>query len=155
MKRCSIGRDEMTGLPPVALAFSRLLPSGDRDSIVGDLLEDAAYRHLSGTRLTLWLCEECGRIGARMTVDRVRAWSVPPVRELAAGLIVDGARTFRHVRNGPLAALLSLVLVSASAAVLALSVDLLVGTLLSASGFHRDAAGHVGGRPPTAGWPLP
>jgi hypothetical protein len=120
-------------LPRPARLLSRLLPSCDRDAIVGDLLEDAAYRRLSGPGLTLWLCAECGQIAAGIAVDRVRGSFVPPVREVAAGLAFENSRTFRHARSGPVGALLSIILFCASAVLIAFSATVLIGTLFSAS----------------------
>src|SRR5262249_19004595 len=116
-----------------AAVLSRLLPAGDRDVIVGDLLEDAASRELTGTALTLWLCGECGHIAAGIAADRARGFCVLPIRELAAGLAFEGARTFRHARGGPVGALLCLLLFCASAVLIALSAELLISTLFSAS----------------------
>ena len=83
--------------------LSRLLPAADREAIVGDLLEDAAYHDISGARRDLWLASECGAIAAGLTVTRVRAWFVvPPVRELAAGLALDGSRAWRGDHSGTL-----------------------------------------------------
>jgi hypothetical protein len=116
-----------------AAVLARLLPACDRDVIVGDLLEDAASRELTGTALTLWLCGECGQIAAGIAVDRARGCVMPPMREVAAGLAIEGSRTFRHARGGPIGALLSLLLVCASAVLIALSAEILIGTLFSVS----------------------
>ena len=127
----------MIPLPPVAALLSRLLPCGERDAIVGDLLEDAAYRDLTGSRLALWLCGECAAVAAGIAVDRLRASFVPPVRDMAAGLALDGTRKFRQARNGPVNALLSVLLFCASAVVIAFSAEVLVSALFSASGLRR------------------
>lgn len=125
----------MTGdLPAAARILSRLLPHADRESIVGDLLEDAEYRHITGARRRLWLATECGAIAAGLSVTRVRGWLVvPPVRELAAGLALDSSRAFRG--GDPRAALVRALLFCGSVATLVLGVELLVASLLSASGF--------------------
>ncbi len=120
-------------LPRAAAFFSRLIPSIDRDAIVGDLLEDAAYRDLSGRSLTVWLCAECGQIAAGIAVDRVRGSFVPPVREMAAGLSVERSQSLRHARGGAIGVVLSILLFCASAVLIALSATVLIGTLLSAS----------------------
>ena len=113
--------------------LSRLLPSSDRESILGDLLEDAAFRNVSGARRQVWLAAECGTIAAGLSITRVRGWLVvPPVRELAAGLALDGSRAFRGGHSG--AALLRALLFCGSVATLVLGVELLVGSLLSAAG---------------------
>jgi hypothetical protein len=112
--------------------LSRLLPAADREAIVGDLLEDAAYHDISGARRDLWLASECGAIAAGLTVTRVRAWFVvPPVRELAAGLALDGSRAWRGDHSGTL---LRVLIFCGSLATLVLGVELLVRTLLSAAG---------------------
>ena len=113
--------------------LSRLLPRRDREAILGDLLEDAAYRHVPGARRELWLASECGTIAAGLTLTRVRDWFVlPPVRELAAGLALDGSRA---LRGGHTAVLLRFVIFCGSLATLVLGVELLVGSLMSAAGF--------------------
>ena len=112
--------------------LSRLLPAREREAIVGDLLEEAAYRHVSGPRREMWLASECGAIAAGLTVTRVRAWLVvPPVRELAAGLALDGTRAFRGDHTG---ALLRVLIFCGSVATIVLGVELLIGSLLSAAG---------------------
>ena len=124
----------MKELPLAARWLSRLIPAGDRESILGDLLEDADFRDLTGARRDVWLLGECGSIAAGLSMTRARAWLVlPPVRELAAGLALDGTRAFR--RGHPVAAVARAVLFCGSVATLVLGVELLVGTLLSASGY--------------------
>ena len=114
--------------------LTRWLPAADRDAIVGDLLEEANYRGITGTRREVWLAGECAAIAAGLSVTRVRGWVVlPPVRELAAGLALDGSRAFRG-RHTPAGALRA-VLFCGSVATLVLGVELLVGSLLSAAGF--------------------
>ena len=113
--------------------LARLLPAREREAIVGDLLEDAAFRNIVGPRRTWWLATECGAIAAGLTVTRVRGWLVvPPVRELAAGLALDGSRAFRGGHPG---ALLRFLIFCGSVATLVLGVELLVGSLMSASGY--------------------
>ena len=120
-------------LPAPLRLLSRLLPSSDRESILGDLLEDAAFRRVTGARRHVWMATECGAIAAGLSVTRVRGWLVvPPVRELAAGLALDGSRAFRGGHSG--AALLRALLFCGSVATLVLGVELLVGSLLSAAG---------------------
>lgn len=123
----------MNDLPRGVRFVARLIPVADRQAIVGDLLEHAAYLDLSGTRLTFWLAGECGAIAAGLSLDRVRGWFVvPPVRELAAGLAMDGSRAFRggHAAG----AIFRALIFCASIATIALGVELLVSSLLSASG---------------------
>ena len=120
-------------LSPTLRLLSRLLPAREREAILGDLLEDAAYRRVPGPRRELWLASECGAIAAGLTITRVRAWFVvPPVRELAAGLALDGSRAWR---GGHTAALLRFLIFCGSLATLVLGVELLVGSLMSASGY--------------------
>jgi hypothetical protein len=128
----------MQHLPRLALTLSRLIPAADREAILGDLLEDAAYRDLSGTRLALWLCAPCGTIAAGLTVDRMRsAFTVPPIREMAAGLALDGTHAFRGVLGAPWTALVRLVVFCASVATLAAIAEVLVAALFSASGLRN------------------
>ena len=123
-------RAEMSGLLRLC---ARLLPAPDREAIVGDLLEDAAYRDLAGARREWWLASECGTIAAGLTATRGRAWVVvPPVRELAAGLALDGSRALRGGHSGTL---LRALIFCGSVATLVLGVELLVGSLMSAAGF--------------------
>jgi hypothetical protein len=117
---------------PVRL-LARLLPAADRDAIVGDLLEDAAYHDICGARRDLWLASECGTIAAGLTVTRLRAWVVvPPARELAAGLALDGSRAWRSDHSGTL---LRAVIFCGSLATIVFGVALLVASLMSASGY--------------------
>ena len=123
-------RAEMSGLLRLC---ARLLPAPDREAIVGDLLEDAAYRDLAGARREWWRAAECGTSAAGLTATRVRAWVVvPPVRELAAGLALDGSRALRGGHSGTL---LRALIFCGSVATLVLGVELLVGSLMSAAGF--------------------
>ena len=110
----------------------RLIPATDRDAIAGDLLEEAAYRGLSGTRLQLWLLSECGTIAAGLSLERVRSWIVlPPVREVVSGFAVDGRGV---LRDGPVAAVSRALIFCGTVATLALGVELLVSVLMAASG---------------------
>jgi hypothetical protein len=112
--------------------FFRLLPAADRESIVGDLVEDAEYRGLHGRRLTWWLSIECAAIAAGMSAQRVRGWFVmPPVREVVSGLAIDGRGV---LRDGPAGALLRALVFVASVATLAVAVEILVRTLMTAAG---------------------
>jgi hypothetical protein len=120
-------------LPRAAQFVSRFIPAGDRQAIVGDLLENADDLDLSGARRNLWLAGECGAIAAGLSIDRARGWLVvPPVRELAAGLAIDGSRAFRAGDRA--GAILRALLFCASIATIALGVEVLVSSLLSASG---------------------
>lgn len=120
-------------LSRLARLASRLIPAGDRESIFGDLLEEAEFRGLGSVRRDWWLLGECGAIAAGLSATRAREWLVlPPVRELAAGLALDGSRAFR---GDPLATAGRVVLFCGSVATLVLGVELLVGSLLAASGY--------------------
>ena len=120
-------------LPRAARALSRLIPAGDRESILGDLLEDAEYRDLAGARRDLWLTGECAAIAGGLSIQRARSCFVlPPVREVAAGLAVDGRGVFRG--TGATGAVLRAVLFCGSVATLVLGVEILLSSLLSASG---------------------
>ena len=123
----------MSELPRGVRFLARLIPVADRQAIVGDLLEHAACLDLTGARRAVFLAGECGAIAAGLSLDRARAWFVvPPVRELAAGLALDGSRAFRggHAAG----TLFRAVLFCASIVTLALGVELLVSSFLSASG---------------------
>ena len=110
----------------------RLIPATDREAIAGDLLEEAAYRGLSGTRLQLWLLGECGSIAAGLSAERIRASIVlPPVREVVSGLAIDGRGV---LRGGSVGAVSRALLFCGAVATLALGVELLVSVLMSASG---------------------
>jgi hypothetical protein len=125
-----IGTMELTG---VVRIVARLLPAAERDAIVGDLLEEAAYRGLDGMRLRWWLLGECGTIAAGLSVARARAWLVlPPVREVVSGFALDGRAVLRG--QHPMAALLRALIFCGSLATIMLGVEILVRTLLSASG---------------------
>ena len=123
-----------TELPLAVRVCARLLPSSEREAILGDLLEDAEFRALNGARRQVFLASECGSIAAGLSVTRVRGWLfVLPVRELAAGLAMDRHRALRGAH--PSSAVLRAVLFCGSIVTLALGVELLVATLMSAAGF--------------------
>ena len=111
----------------------RLLPAHDREAIVGDLIEDAAYRGLEGARLRWWLLGQCATIAAGLSTTRVRGWLVlPPMREVASGFAVDGRGVLRGAHH--MGAVVRAVIFCGSIATLALGVELLVAALMSASG---------------------
>ncbi len=125
---------ELPALPRAARLLAMLILSSDRESIVGDLIEDAAFRDLAGARRSVWLTGECAAIAGGLSVQRARGWVVlPPVREVAAGLAVDGRGIFRS--TGVAGSLLRAVLFCGSVATLALGVEVLVSSLLAASGY--------------------
>jgi hypothetical protein len=120
-------------VPRIARALARLIPAVDREAILGDLLEEAAFRDLRGSRRSAWLAGECTTIVAGLSVERARGWIVmPPVREVAAGFAVDGRCLLRH---GTGAAILRALAFAGCVATLVLGVELLVATLMSAAGF--------------------
>lgn len=121
-------------VPYPARLFARLVPAVDRATILGDLVEDASFRSLSGLHRTLWMTGECATIGAGFSLTRVRrAFVVPRVHELAMGLALDGRRALRnpHLRSASVRA----VIFCGSVATLAFACALLVSSLLSAAGF--------------------
>ena len=112
--------------------LARLIPADDREVILGDLAEEAAFRDLSGTRRAMWLTGECAAIAAGLSLERVRAWLVvPPVREVVSGFALDGRGV---LRDGAAATLLRALLFVGSVAMLALGVAVLVSALMSAAG---------------------
>jgi hypothetical protein len=120
-------------LPNPARAIARLIPAADRESVLGDLLEDAHDRHLRGARWGWWLARECAAIALGLSAHRARNWFVlPPVRELAAGLLIDGRVALRGRAAGRI---IGALLFCGSVATLALGVEILVRSLLVASGF--------------------
>ena len=120
-------------LPRAVRALSRLIPVGDREAILGDLLEDADFRHVAGTRRSLWLSGECVAIAGGLSIQRARSWlAVPPVREVVSGFAVDGRGA---LRGGGAASVLRVLVFCGSVATLVLGVEVLVGSLLSASGY--------------------
>jgi hypothetical protein len=122
-----------TALPLPAHLVSRLIPADDRDWVVGDLIEDAADRELRGPRRSWWLTFECSAIAMRWSAQRARSWFVlPPVRELAAGLVIDGRGA---LSAGSAGTIVYAMLFCGSIAMLAFGVEVLVGTLLVAAGF--------------------
>jgi hypothetical protein len=120
-------------LPRTVRLFARLLPGVDREAILGDLIEDAAFRDLRGARRVAWLAGECGSIAAGLSLDRARSWLVmPPVREVVSGLAIDGRGVLRDRTAGTLVRALVFV---ASVATLVLGAEVLIGALMSAAGF--------------------
>jgi hypothetical protein len=121
-------------LPRGIRLLARLIPAADRESILGDLLEDAACRDMTGPRLRLWLLGECAAIAAGLAITRLRHWLVvPPMREVAAGLAVDGRGAWRGAHR--MGAVLRALIFCGSVGTIVLGVELLVGSLLSAAGF--------------------
>src|SRR5438093_1351272 len=83
-------------VPTLVRLTARLIPAADRQTILGDLLEDTASRDLQGARRAAWLTGECGAIAAGLSFERVRGWCVvPPVGEVVSGLAIDGRGVLR------------------------------------------------------------
>jgi hypothetical protein len=119
-------------LPDTARVIALMIPPADRDAMVGDLLEDAHDRGLHGAGRTWWLSRECAAIALGLSAHRARNWFVlPPMRELAAGLLVDGRVALRGSAGGRL---LGALLFCGSVAMLAFGAELLVRSLLVAAG---------------------
>ncbi len=120
----------MTGdLPPGVRLFAQLIPAGDREWILGDLIEAADDRGLRGARRRWWLAAECAAVAAGLSVDRARGWFVRPAwRDLAVGVVIDG----RVASRGGAGTLVTALLVCGSIAVLAIGVEILVSSLLTA-----------------------
>jgi len=121
-----------TSLPRFAHLLSLVIPRSDRESIVGDLVEDADFRRLCGVRRGAWLTRQCGAVALGLSLERTRSWFVvPPVRELVAGIGIDGRAA---LRGHPAAALLRTAIFCGSVTALMLGVEILVGSLLCAGG---------------------
>jgi len=124
---------EYGGLPRGVALLARLIPCGEREGIVGDLIEDAVFRGLRGPRRAAWLAGECAAIAAGLSIERLRGWFiVPPMREVVSGFAID-ARGVLH--GGAVSALLRAVVFVGCVATLVLGVEVLVGSLMSAAGF--------------------
>jgi hypothetical protein len=121
-----------TSLPRLAYLLSLIIPRNDRESIVGDLVEDADVQQLCGLRRDAWLARECGAVALGLSLQRTRSWFIlPPMRELVAGIGIDGRAA---LRGHPAAALLRTALFCGSVTVLMFGVELLIGSLLTAGG---------------------
>jgi hypothetical protein len=121
-----------------AVLLSRLIPSTERDAIVGDLLEDASYCSLSSARREMWLCAELGTIAAGLSLDRLRdVVTLAPMREMAAGLALDGTHALRGVLDAPWPAVGRVALFCAWVAMLAAAAEVLIAALFTASGLQN------------------
>jgi hypothetical protein len=124
---------EYEAAPRSVTLIARLIPASERESVVGDLVEEASFRGLGGARRTAWLTTECAAIAAGLSMERARTLIVvPPVREVVSGLAID-ARGALH--GGAAATLLRACVFVASIATLVLGVELLVASLMAAAGF--------------------
>ena len=113
---------------------TRLIPATDRDAIVGDLLEEAAWQGMHGARLSWWLTRQCATIAVGLTGERARAaCSLTLVREVVSGVATDSERV---LRVAPLTLLARAALFSAGVLLLAYGAEILVGALLSAGNLH-------------------
>jgi hypothetical protein len=116
-------------LPRGVRFCARLIPAGDREWILGDLVEAADDRGLRGVHRRWWLASECAAMAAGLSVDRARGWFVKPSwRDLAVGVVVDG----RVAVRGGAGTLVTALLVCGSIAGLAIGVEILVSSLLTA-----------------------
>jgi len=123
---------EYTDVPLGVRLLVRVLPSVDREPVVGDLLEEADFRGMLGARRTLWVAGECGAIAAGLSVQRVKDWfAMPPVRDVVSGIAVDGRGVLRGGAAGTLLRALAFV---TSVGTLAFAVEILVRTLMTAAG---------------------
>jgi hypothetical protein len=115
------------------MLLARFIPAADREAILGDLLEEAEVRRLRGGARSAWLAGECASIALGLSLQRLRGWIVvPPVREVVSGLAIGGRGVLRDSTAGTL---VRVVVYVASVITLVLGVELLVSSLLSASGF--------------------
>lgn len=120
-------------VPSPARLIARLMPVADREAILGDLVEEAQFRSLSGLHRTLWMIGECATIGAGISWTRVRrTLVVPDAHGLTMGLVLDGRHALRsaHLRSAGVRALVF----CGSVAILSFATALLVSSLLSAAG---------------------
>ena len=123
----------IAGIPFCARLLARLVPAGDRESILGDLVEDAEFRSLNGLHRAIWMTSECAAIGAGFSVTRLRsAIVIPRAHELVVGLGVDGRRALRSHHLIP-ASVRALVFCG-TIATLSFAGAVLVSALLSAAG---------------------
>jgi hypothetical protein len=77
-------------LPFAARLLAQLIPSADREWVIGDLLEDAEDRGLRGARRDASLTCGTAAIAAGLSLHRARGWLLLPLlREVAVGLSVD------------------------------------------------------------------
>jgi hypothetical protein len=122
-------------LPRAVRVLARCIPARDREWILGDLIEAAFHRRLTGMPRGLWLFGSCGAIVVALSVTRTRAWLVlPPVHEVATGVAIDGRFA---VRGAGKTTLLSGLFLGGSIGMLTVGVAILVATLLSASGLDH------------------
>ncbi|HEY3886180.1 MAG TPA: hypothetical protein VGL62_13270 [Vicinamibacterales bacterium] len=120
-------------LPLPARLLARLVPSIDRESIVGDLIEDAEFRSLRGLPRAFWITGACAAIGAGFSCTRARrALAIGDMHGLVVGLAVDGRRALRPPHL--ISASLRTLVFCGSVATLSFATALLVSTLLSAAG---------------------
>ena len=116
-------------LPPGLRLLARLIPASDREWILGDLIEAADDRGLQGAHRRWWLASECAAVAAGLSVDRARGWFTRPAwRDLAVGVVVDG----RVAVRGGAGTLVTALVVGGSIAGLAIGVEILVSSLLTA-----------------------
>jgi hypothetical protein len=113
------------------MVATRLIPSADRDAIVGDLFEEAAWRGLGGAARSWWIVRQCVTIALGLTIERGRAaCSLSLVREVVSGVAVDSERVL-HASARALFARIALF--ATGVLLLALSGEVLVRALLTAA----------------------
>lgn len=120
-------------VPLPARLLAHFVPAGDRESILGDLVEDAEFRSLKGLHRAIWMTGACAAIGAGFSVTRLRsAVIIPRPHEFALGLTVDGRRALRgqHLIASGVRALVF----CGTVATLSFAAAVLVSALLSAAG---------------------
>ena len=111
---------------------TRLIPAHDRDAIVGDLLEEAAWRDMRGARLAWWMAWQCAGIAIGLTVERTRAaCSLSMVREVASGVACESERLLRG--TGPRTVVTRAAIFAGGVILLALSGEVLIRALLTAA----------------------
>ena len=126
-----------TELTLAATVLTRLIPSADRDAIVGDLMEEICWRGLRGRHVTWWMALQCVTIALGLAADHVRgAVTLGVAREVAGGVAVEGVHALRSGWTAPRALVTRVALFAVSVAVLAMSVEVLVAALLSAAGLR-------------------
>jgi hypothetical protein len=65
------------------------------------------------------------------------AFSAPPIRDMAAGIAIDGTHTLRGLVDAPWTALARVAVFCASVATLAAAAEVLVAALFTASGLQN------------------
>ena len=120
-------------LPRAVRVLARLIPAADREWVLGDLVEDLGDRGVRGAERGWWLAVQCAAIGVGLSAQRASGWfELPALRELVAGLAVDGRAA---LRSGSVATVIRALLFCGSVATLAIGVEILIRSLFAAAGF--------------------